>query len=72
MGDGRQVVHSFKGLLGQLRCQQNLHCGLVVKFKAIPTTLPELDKEVWSDLSRDQQLLYRNTRAVLTEKWKMI
>ena len=36
----------------------------VVDFTNIETPLPDLDEVVWKDLSRDQQLLYRWTKAV--------
>ena len=51
------------GLLGQA-CSGEVHLQDVVKFVPIASTLPDLEPEVWQDLSRDQQLLYRYTKAI--------
>ena len=62
-GLGTSGPDSFKGPLGQA-CSGEVHLQDVVKFVPISTTLPDLEPEVWQDLSRDQQLLYRYTKAI--------
>ena len=41
-----------------------MHLKDVVNFLPICTTLRDLEEKVWKDLSRDQQLLYRYTKAI--------
>ena len=62
-GMGTSGPDSFKGVLGQACCG-DVHLLDVVKFVPICTTLPDLRTEIWKDLSRDQQLLYRYTKAI--------
>ena len=38
----------------------------VVDYTPIPTTVPDLDEDVWTDLSRDQKLLFRYCKAIST------
>ena len=62
-GLGTSGPESFKGPLGQACCG-DVHLRDVVQFVPINTSLPNLSEEVWKDLSRDQQLLYRYTKAI--------
>ena len=62
-GLGTSGPDSFKGPLGQA-CSGDVHLLDVVQFVPIATSLPDLDENVWKDLSRDQQLLYRYTKAI--------
>ena len=62
-GLGTSGPDSFKGPLGQACCG-DVHLLDVVQFVPIATTLPDLCETVWKDLSRDQQLLYRYTKAI--------
>ena len=55
--------HGTSGPLGK-EVAGDVHVKNVVKFNPISSTLGELSPAVWKDLSRDQQLLYRYTRAV--------
>ena len=62
-GHGTSGPNSFEGPLGQACCK-DVHVGNVTNFSKISTSLPDLDEHVWRDLSRDQQLLYRYTKAI--------
>ena len=62
-GFGTSGPDSFKGPIGQ-ECKGKIHLLDVVEFAPIATTVPDLEEEVWSDLSRDQKLLYRYCKAV--------
>ena len=62
-GHGTSGPDSFQGPLGQ-ECKGKIHLLVVVAFVPIPTSLPDMDENVWSDLSRDQKLLYRYCKAI--------
>lgn len=62
-GFGTSGPDSFKGPIGQA-CTGELHLLDTVKFEKIETPLSDLDESVWKDLSQDQQLLYRWTKAI--------
>ena len=62
-GHGTSGPNSFEGPLGKACCK-DVHLGIVVKFSPIYSSLPDLDEPVWKDLSRDQKLLYRYTKAI--------
>ena len=62
-GFGTSGPDSFKGPLGKA-CKELLHLLNVVNFDGIETPLGDLEDRVWKDLSCDQQLLYRWTKAV--------
>ena len=62
-GFGTSGPDSFKGPIGQA-CKQDLHLLETVPFEKIETSLVELEDTVWKDLSCDQQLLYRWTKAI--------
>ena len=62
-GFGTSGPDSFKGPIGKA-CKGDLHLLDAVDFEKIETSLSDLEEKVWKDLSRDQQLLYRWTKAV--------
>ena len=62
-GFGTSGLYSFKGPIGQ-RCKEDLHLLETVPFEKIETSLGDLEDKVWKDLSCDQQLLYRWTKAI--------
>ena len=62
-GFGTSGPDSFKGPIGQA-CKGELHLLDTVKFEKIEPPLNDLDETVWKDLSQDQQLLYRWTKAI--------
>ena len=62
-GFGTSGPESFKGPIGKA-CTQDLHLLPVVEFEKVETSLSDLEEKVWKDLSRDQKLLYRWTKAV--------
>ena len=62
-GFGTSGPESFKGPLGQA-CKGELHLLDTVQFEPVATPLLDLDESVWKDLSHDQQLLYRWSKAV--------
>ena len=64
-GFGTSGPESFAGPIGKA-CKGELHLLDTVKFEQIDTPLLDLDESVWKDLSQDQQLLYRWTKAIST------
>ena len=62
-GHGTSGPDSFKGPIGQ-SLKGEVHLKDVIQFEVIPTSLEDLDDEVWHDLSRDQKLLYQYTKAI--------
>lgn len=54
---------SFSGPQAKAACG-DVREGEVVEFQPIRSTLEDLPEEVWRDLSRDQQLLYRFAHAI--------
>ena len=62
-GHGTSGPDSFMGPIGQ-DCKGKIHLLEVVVFTPIPTSVPDMEEEVWMDLSRDQKLLYRYCKAV--------
>ena len=65
-GLGTSGPDSFKGPLGRACSNQDLHRLPIRMFKAINTSLPYLEESVQNDLSRDQWLLYKYTKAIAT------
>ena len=64
-GHGTSGPDSFKGPIGQGITNGNCHLKDSVQFTPIKSPeLPELPEHVVSDLSRDQNLLYRYSKAV--------
>ena len=64
-GHGTSGPDSFKGPIGQ-ECKGKIHLLDVIDYIPIPTTVPDLDEDVWTDLSRDQKLLFRYCKAIST------
>ena len=64
-GLGTSGPDSFKGPLGK-QCKEEVHLLNVIKFETINTCLDDLDVTIWSDLSRDQKLLYQYVKAIQT------
>ena len=62
-GHGTSGPDSFMGPIGQ-ECKGKIHLIDVVAFTPIPTSVPDMDDGVWTDLSRDQKLLYRYCKAI--------
>ena len=62
-GLGTSGPDSFKGPIGK-QCKGEVHLLNVVQFEIISTGLDDLDVSVWSDLSRDQKLLYQYVKAI--------
>ena len=62
-GFGTSGPESLKGPLGQA-CRGDIHILDTVQFEPTDTPLPDLSEVVWKDLSQDQQLLYRWSKAV--------
>ena len=54
---------SFDGPIGKM-VQKDVHLLDVQPFKPIDSSLTNFDEKVVKDLSRDQNLLYRYTRAI--------
>ena len=52
--------------MGRACSNQDLHRLPIRMFKAINTSLPDLEESVQNDLSRDQWLLYKYTKAIAT------
>ena len=63
MMDWEPVDLTFKGPLGQL-CSGDVHLHWIVQFTSMTTSVPDLEEPIWKDLSQDQQLLYRWTKAI--------
>ena len=62
-GFGTSGPDSFNGPIGKA-CKGELHLLDTVEFEKIETSLDDLEDIVWKDLSCDQQLLYRWTKAI--------
>ena len=56
-------LDSFNGPIGKA-CKGDIHLLDTVEFEKIETSLGDLEDKVWKDLSCDQQLLYRWTKAI--------
>ena len=64
-GLGTSGPDSFLGPHGK-QCKEEVHLWVIVQFEIISTSLEDLDKSVWTDLSRDQKLLYQYVKAIQT------
>ena len=64
-GLGTSGPDSFKGPHGK-QCKEKIHLWDIVQFEIINTSVQDLDKSVWTDLSRDQKLLYQYVKAIQT------
>ena len=64
-GLGTSGPDSFKGPTGK-QCKEEVHLLVVIQFETISTSLEDLDNSVWTDLSRDQKLLYQYVKAIQT------
>ena len=62
-GLGTSGPDSFKGPLGK-QCKEEIHRLDVVDFEIITSNLENIDEAVWTDLSRDQKLLYQYVKAI--------
>ena len=62
-GFGTSGPDSFNGPIGKA-CKGDIHLLDTVEFEKIETSLGDLEEKVWKDLSCDQQLLYRWTKAI--------
>ena len=62
-GLGTSGPDSFKGPHGK-QCKEEIHFWDIVQFEIINTSVEDLDKSVWTDLSRDQKLLYQYVKAI--------
>ena len=62
-GFGTSGPDSFNGPIGKA-VKGELHLLDTVEFDKIETSLGDLEDSVWKDLSCDQQLLYRWTKAI--------
>ena len=64
-GFGTSGPTSFKGEIGQ-SLSGDIHKKEVVEFDIISSTLPEISVDILKELSRDQKLLYRYAKAIMT------
>ena len=64
-GFGTSGPDSFNGPIGKA-VKGDLHLMDTATFNKIETSLNDMDDTVWKDLSCDQQLLYRWTKAIAT------
>ena len=62
-GLGTSGPDSFKGPIGK-QCKEEIHLKDIVNFEIISTSLVNLDEHIWTDLSRDQKLLYQYVKAI--------
>ena len=56
-GLGTSGPDSFKGPIAK-RCKEKIHLKDIVNFDIISTSLVNLDEHIWTDLLRDEKLLY--------------
>ena len=62
-GFGTSGPDSFNGPAGKA-CKGELHLLDTAEFETVETSLDDMEDKVWQDLSCDQQLLYRWTKAI--------